>query len=255
MSKETPTQELPVTEHAVIVSAKDNVAVVKKDLSADTMLEMLDGHLLRVTGNVTPGHRFATRAIPAGEFVLQYGQPIGTSLGINEGDPISHANMTDDVPVIRDLPEDLSTPPPDYFAVDERATFSGYRRADGRVGTRNYVLIIPASMCSSHESQQISMSAEYTLYNHDKYPNVDGVVAIPHNKGCGCSDGSSIDVMLRTLANYADHPNVGGVILIELGCEKTNLSQVEKYLLKREKSFDKPVAKIGIQEVGGTQAG
>ncbi len=60
--------------------------------------------------------------------------------------------------------------------------------------------------------------------------------------------------MLRTLSNYADHPNVGGVILIDLGCEKTNLSQVEKYLLKREKSFDKPVAKIGIQEVGGTQA-
>src|SRR5256886_14799600 len=60
--------------------------------------------------------------------------------------------------------------------------------------------------------------------------------------------------MLRTLSNYADHPNVGGVILIDLGCEKTNLAKVEQYLLKRQKSFDKPVAKIGIQEVGGTQA-
>src|SRR5258707_6736837 len=60
--------------------------------------------------------------------------------------------------------------------------------------------------------------------------------------------------MLRTLSNYADHPNVGGVILIDLGCEKTNLAKVEQYLLKREKSFDKPVAKIGIQEVGGTEA-
>ena len=61
--------------------------------------------------------------------------------------------------------------------------------------------------------------------------------------------------MLRTLSNYADHPNVGGVILIDLGCEKTNLSRVEKYLLNREKPFDKPVAKIGIQEVGGTASG
>jgi altronate hydrolase len=146
------------------------------------------------------------------------------------------------------------TPPPDYFAENERRTFMGFRRADGRVGTRNYVLIVPTSMCASHEAQQISMIAEFTLYNRDKYANVDGVVAIPHNKGCGCQDGSTIDVMLRTLSNYADHPNVGGVILIDLGCEKTNLSQVEKYLLKREKSFDKPVAKIGIQEVGGTQA-
>jgi arabinonate dehydratase len=253
MSKETLTRELPVSEHAVIVSGKDNVAVVKKELAADTMLEMIDGHLLQVTGSVTPGHRFATRAIPAGEFVLQYGQPIGTSLGINEGDPISHANMSDDVPVIRDLPEDLSTPPPDYFTVDERVTFSGYRRADGRVGTRNYLLIIPTSMCSSHESQQISMIAEYTLYNRDKYPNVDGVVAIPHNKGCGCSDGSSIEVMLRTLANYADHPNVGGVILIELGCEKTNLSLVERYLHERGRSLNKPFVRFGVQEVGGTQ--
>jgi altronate hydrolase len=109
-------------------------------------------------------------------------------------------------------------------------------------------------MCASHEASQISTIAEYTIYNRQKYPNVDGIVAIPHNKGCGCQDGSTIDVMLRTLSNYADHPNVGGVILIDLGCEKTNLAQVERYLLKREKSFDKPVAKIGIQEIGGTEA-
>ena len=60
--------------------------------------------------------------------------------------------------------------------------------------------------------------------------------------------------MMRTLSNYADHPNVGGVILIDLGCEKTNLSFVEKYLTNREKPIQKPVFKIGIQDVGGTQA-
>jgi altronate hydrolase len=109
-------------------------------------------------------------------------------------------------------------------------------------------------MCASHEAQQISMIAEFTLYNREKYKNVDGVVAIPHNKDCECQDGSTMDVMLRTLSNYADHPNVGGVILMDLGCEKTNLAKVEKYLLKREKSFDKPVVTIGIQEAGGTQA-
>jgi altronate hydrolase len=130
----------------------------------------------------------------------------------------------------------------------------GYRRPDGRVGTRNYILIVPTSMCASHEALQIATIAEFTIYDRLKYPNVDGVVAIPHNKGCGCQDGSTIDVMLRTLSNYADHPNVGGVVLIDLGCEKTNLAQVEKYLLKREHEFAKPVAKIGIQEVGGTQA-
>lgn len=242
-----------ISEYAVIVSPKDNLAVAKRAIPSGTRLELPAGRLVRLAGGIEPGHRFATRAIPAGEFVLQYGQPIGTSLGIGEGESISHANMSDAVPVVRDLPEDLHTPPPAFIPEHERATFQGFRRADGRVGTRNYVLIIPTSMCASTESRQISMIAEYTLYNREKYPNVDGVVAIPHNKGCGCSDGSNIEVMLRTLANYADHPNVGGVIMIELGCEKTNLSIVEQYLHRNGRQLNKPFVRFGIQEAGGTQ--
>src|SRR5215208_1695760 len=241
-------------DFGMFLNPNAKLAVVRKAPFAGLGVRLPNGAVVKVRGAVPPGHRFATRDIPEGEFVTQFGQPIGTSLGIRSGEQITHANMTNDVPIIRDLPETLHTPPPDFFPEAERATFMGYRRRDGRVGTRNYVLIVPTSMCASHEAQQISTIAEFTLHNRDKYPNVDGVVAIPHNKGCGCQDGSTIDVMLRTLSNYADHPNVGGVILIDLGCEKTNLAQVEKYLLKRERSFDKPVAKIGIQEVGGTQA-
>src|ERR1044072_2434055 len=244
----------PISEYAIVVGPNDNVAVVKKETFVDLEVLLPHGSLVKLRDAVPPGHRFATCDIPAGEFVTQFGQPIGTSLGIDSGAQITHANMSNDVPLIRELPDSLHTPPPDYIPEPERRTFMGIRRGDGRVGTRNYVLIVPTSMCASHEAQQISMIAEFTLFRSEKFPNVDGVVAIPHNKGCGCQDGSTLDVMLRTLSNYADHPNVGGVILIDLGCEKTNLSQVEKYLLKREKSFDKPVAKIGIQEVGGTQA-
>jgi altronate hydrolase len=247
-------QTVAISDYAIIVGSSDNVAVVKKSTFVDLEVLLPDGKIVQLRNAVPPGHRFAIRAVPAGEFVLQFGQPIGTSLGIEAGEQITHANMTNEVPIVRDLPDSLHTPPPDYLSVDERATFMGYRRRDGRVGTRNFLLIVPTSMCASHEAQQISTIAEYTIYSRQKFPNVDGVVAIPHNKGCGCQDGSTIDVMLRTLSNYADHPNVGGVILIDLGCEKTNLAQVERYLLKREKSFDKPVAKIGIQEVGGTEA-
>src|ERR1044072_7667948 len=242
-----------ISDYAIIVDANDNVAVVKNETFAGLEVVLPDGAIVKLRDAVPPGHRFATRDIPAGQFVTQFGQPIGTSLGISSGEQITHANMSNDVPVVRDLPEDLHTPAPNYIPEAARGTFRGYRRADGRVGARNFVLIVPTSMCASHEAQQISTIAEFTLYNRDKYPNVDGVVAIRHNKGCGCQDGSTIDVMLRTLSNYADHPNVGAVILIDLGCEKTNLAQVERYLLKREKAFDKPVAKIGIQDVGGTQ--
>lgn len=245
---------VPISEYAIIVNPDDNVAVVKNETRSGLVVSLPgDGHVT-VTDVVPPGHRFATADIPSGEFVKQYGQPIGTSLGIEAGSWITHDNMTDDVPVVRDLAEHLENPAPSYFPKDQIETFMGFRRADGRVGTRNFVLIVPTSMCASHEATQISMMSEFMHYSREKYPNVDGVVAIPHNKGCGCQDGSTLDVMMRTLSNYADHPNVGGVILIDLGCEKTNLSFVEKYLTKREKPIEKPVVKIGIQDVGGTQA-
>ena len=251
---DTKTQTvIPISDCAIIVNPNDNVAVVKNETSDGQLLELLDGGLVQLKKAVPPGHRVAVRDIPAGEFVRQYGQPIGTSLGIEKGEWITHDNMSDDVPVVRNLPENLHSPAPDYFLPEEIGTFHGFRRLDGRVGTRNFVLIVPTSMCASHEASQIAIMSEFLHYSREKYPNVDGVVAIPHNKGCGCQDGSTLDVMMRTLSNYADHPNVGGVILIDLGCEKTNLSFVEKYLTKREKPIQKPVFKIGIQDVGGTQ--
>lgn len=247
-------RSVAISEYAIIVNPDDNVAVVKNETTANLALSLPDSDTVVVASAVPPGHRFAISEIPRGEFVRQYGQPIGTSLGIAKGEWVTHDNMTDDVPVVRDLPEDLHTSAPDYFEASEVGKFMGFRRPDGRVGTRNFVLIVPTSMCASHEATQISMMAEFMHYSREKFPNVDGVVAIPHNKGCGCQDGSTLDVMMRTLANYADHPNVGGVILIDLGCEKTNLSFVETYLTKREKPINKPVFKIGIQDVGGTQA-
>lgn len=244
----------PLSDYAIIVNPEDNVAVVKAHTSEGLVLAMTNDGTITVKTSIPPGHRFAICDIPSGEFVRQYGQPIGTSLGISTGEWIDHDNMSDDVPVIRELPKDIHNPAPDYFPKEETATFMGFQRADGRVGTRNFILIVPTSMCSSHEASQISMMAEFMHYSREKYPNVDGVVAIPHNKGCGCQDGSTLDVMMRTLSNYADHPNVGGVILIDLGCEKTNLTYVEKYLTGREKPIEKPLVKIGIQDVGGTQA-
>jgi altronate hydrolase len=146
-----------VSEYAVIVSPKDNLAVVKTTIPSGTELELPDGHSVRIADSIEPGHRFATRAIPAGEFVLQYGQPIGTSLGIEEGDAISHLNMSDAVPVVRDLPDDLHTSPPVYIPANERRRFM-VSPSDGRVSTRNYLLIVPASMCASTESQQFRRS-------------------------------------------------------------------------------------------------
>ncbi len=250
---------LRLQDVAVLVDAADNVAVVKADLDGGETIRMPNGSELVVTGPVTRGNRFATRPIPAGSFVLQYGQPIGTAReagdGIGAGDPIDATNMSNDVPISRELPDDLANPAPNYIPVEQRATFAGFRRADGRVGTRNYVAIVPTSMCSSHEAQQIATIAEFAQFDRSAFPNVDGIVALPHNLGCGSSDGSNIEVLLRTLANCADHPNVGGVIFIELGCEKTNLDVMDAFLARTGRtSWDKPTVSFGIQQVGGTQA-
>ena len=248
------TSAVPLAAFAIIVNPADNVAVVKTDVTPGMLLRLPDGREVTLRNSVTPGHRFATRAIPPGDLVLQYGQPIGTSRGIAEGDPITQQAMSNEVPLVRDLPAEFHSDPPRYVPDAERRTFMGYRRANGRIGTRNFLLIVPTSMCASHEAQQIAMMAEFSIYKRERFPNVDGVVAIPHSRGCGCADGSNIQVMLRTLSNYAAHPNVGGVIFIGLGCEKTNLTEVERYLQHEKLDLAKPVVRFGIQDTGGTQA-
>src|SRR5207237_6206899 len=108
-----------VADYAIIVDPRDNVAVVKTETSPNLEVILPDERVISIKAAIPPGHRFATRAIPSGEFVLQFGQPIGTSLGIREGEIISHDNMTDDVPVVRDLPEHLYVPPPAYIPEKE----------------------------------------------------------------------------------------------------------------------------------------
>lgn len=237
---------------ALIVHKLDNVAVASHEIVAGTNLILPSGEVVELADDLAPGHRLALRNIPANSFVLQYGHPIGTSLGIHAGQVVSTRNMNDYVPVVRDIPADLYNPEPDYLPASEIPTFAGFKRPDGRTGTRNFILIVPTSMCASHEAQQIAMMAEFQIYSRGRYPNVDGVVAIPHNKGCGCQSGPNLEVMLRTLANYAAHPNVGGVVLMDLGCEKTNLPVVEEFMLRTLGNLSKPLVRIGIQDVGGT---
>src|SRR2546421_11329741 len=91
-------KEPQISDFAIIVDPRDNVAVVKNETAVGLNLRLPAGDKVTVKAAIPPGHRFATRDIPAGEFVRQYGQPIGTSLGIVNGEWITHDNMTDDVP-------------------------------------------------------------------------------------------------------------------------------------------------------------
>src|SRR5690242_13015817 len=214
--------ETSLNKFAIVVDRGDNVAVAKCPIERGTSVAW-NGHSITVNGNVLAGHRFALRDIPAGEWTRQYNQPFGKSKGIRVGDPISNANLDSAVPHVDPATLKLKTPRFEYVPEKQIPTFMGFRRADGRVGVRNWVLIVPTSMCSSHEAHMASMMAEMGgTYSREKYPNVDGVTAIPHTRGCGCDDGASVEVTFKILADYVDHPNVGAVLVIELGCEKTN---------------------------------
>src|SRR4030095_10679158 len=91
----------PLSEYAIIVDRADNLAVVKKSIAAGARVRLPEDRIVNVSSAVPSGHRFAIRDIPAGEFVLQFGQPIGTSLGIAEGELVSPQNMSNDVPTVR----------------------------------------------------------------------------------------------------------------------------------------------------------
>ena len=184
-----------------------------------------------LTGTVTPGHRFATRAIADGD--------LRAAVRAAHRHLARHRRRR---PHHRPQHEQrrAGRPRPARRPAHARARADAGRRApdlarlspQGRP-RRHAQLPARSSRPACARATSRSRSRRWPssrIYSREKYPNVDGVVAIPHNKGCGCSDGSNIDVMLRTLSNYATHPNVGGVIFIGLGCEKTNLTAVEKYL-------------------------
>jgi altronate hydrolase len=258
-------------ERAVVVNPeRDDVAVAKELIPAHTTLSIeaplmgADGdQTLTVRADISPGHRFAIREVAAGAWVRQYGQPFARSKGLESGDPVNDQTVESEVPQVGpgEIEMELSHLPP---WEGPSPTFEGFHRPDGQVGTRNWVLVVPVSMCAAHEASQISLQAELRgIYNRERTPNVDGVVAIPHDGGCGCPnarEGASIpgvyEATLRMLAQHVRHPNVGAAILIELGCEKTNLAAFDSYFGTQDLGnlYGKPVQRLSIQALGGTRA-
>ena len=265
---------------AVVVDPeRDTVAVAKQAIPAGVMISGPDGTAFVLRSDIPPGHRFTIRPVPAGTWLRQYGQPFALSRGLLPGDPVNNQTVENVVPQIG-AGHQIDIHPPRLPAWEgPLPVFLGFHRPDGQVGTRNWVLIVPTSMCSSHEAASIAMQAEYAgLYSREKYPNVDGVSAIPHTRGCGCPDfmpatapehryTGIVEATMRLLAQFISHPNVGAALLIELGCEKTNLQAFNRFLAQDMQpaeravrpvdlsaAYGKPVYSLSIQACGGTKA-
>ena len=208
---------------AVKLHPEDHVAVAKTDLPAGASITLEDGNELTTGNDIPSGHKIALRPIKTGEPVRKFGQVIGfASRDIEPGEHI-HAHNLNAPQYSREYEFGTEVVPVDFVPEKERRTFQGYERADGRAGTRNYIAVISTVNCSAYVTRQIA--AHFTAERLADYPNIDGVIPITHHGGCSTKIGSLDYLYLqRSLAGIADHPNVGGYILVGLGCE---VNQIE----------------------------
>lgn len=203
---------------------------------------------LALAQSIMRGHKVAVSAIPAGSQVFRYGQPIGQATReIAPGEHVHVQNLrvgehARDYAHGRDAK--ALTP------ITAARSFDGYHRADGQVGTRNYLGILTSVNCSGSVARFIAEAAVADGLLAD-FPNIDGIVPITHGTGCGMSsEDEGYATLLRTLAGYARHPNFGGILLIGLGCEVMQLSALTG---GRHIRNDGTFRYMTIQHEGGTR--
>ena len=191
------------------------------------------------------GHKIATQPIAKGEAVLKYAQVIGYAASdIAAGEHVHTHNLE-----FRNVEAEyeFSTNLRPVAPVETPDSFMGYRRATGRVGTRNYIAVLTSVNCSATAARMIAQ--HFTPEVLADYPNIDGVVAFVHGTGCAMGgDGTGFEFLQRTLWGYARNPNVGGVLLAGLGCEMMQIDWlIEAYGLTPGPLFQT----MNIQDVGG----
>ena len=197
------------------------------------------------TALIPTGHKIATVAMPTGTPIRKYSQIIGyASEDIRPGDHV-HTHNT----AFRNTDQsyDFGTDQRPVAPAETLDTFLGYRREDGRVGTRNYIAIVTSVNCSATAARMIA--DHFTPERLAAFPNVDGVAAFVHGTGCGMAgDGEGFEALQRVMWGYARHPNHAGVLMVGLGCEMNQIDWLlEAYGLEHGPLFQT----MNIQNVAG----
>ena len=222
----------------VRLSDQDNVVTATKPLEIGTK---------GATQLIPRGHKMATTDIAKGEPIRKYAQIIGYAAeDIPQGAHVHTHNLE-----FRGVDTDyeFSTNLRPAPSPTNHDTFMGYKRATGRVGTRNYIAVLTSVNCSATAARMIA--AHFTPDTLAVNPNVDGVVAFVHGTGCGMAgSGDGFEALQRVMWGYAKNPNIGGVLMAGLGCEMNQIDWlIEAYGLKPGPLFQS----MNIQDVGGLQ--
>ncbi|MDD3165435.1 MAG: altronate dehydratase family protein [Oscillospiraceae bacterium] len=207
------------------IDPADSVAVALEEIQAGE--EHLCG-AVQVTAleQIPKGHKIALRDIAKGAPILKYGSAIGAaSQNIQKGQWVHVHNTVSCADESHDYTYRFDPACVQPTGTSER-TFRGYRRKNGAVGVRNYILVISGVFCANPHIKQFVRSVE------EKFPkcsSFDGVLPLTHECGCG-QDGQDLENVRKALAGIMANGNVGGVLFVEVGCEINYLETITQYM-------------------------
>lgn len=206
------------------IHSKDNVAVLLEPVQQGEKIQIGLFQLIAAEA-IAPGHKIALTSIPTGQLITKYGFSIGhATADIPAGAWVHVHNMKTN---LGELLEYHYEPVKQVIQpADDRMTFQGYRRPDGKVGVRNEIWIIPTVSCVNRNIQLIAQQSEKLIQGKEQ---VDGVFAITHPYGCS-QLGEDHQHTQRILADLVNHPNAGGVLVVGLGCENNHMEAFKKIL-------------------------
>ena len=203
------------------IHPSDLVAVALAPLSAGAALQV-DGQAVTLLEDIPQGHKFALAPIPAGSPVIKYGAPIGTAKeDIPAGGWVHVHNVKTGLGDVLDYSYEPDNAP---LTPTDDTLFQGYRREDGRAAVRNEIWIIPTVGCVNNVATAIERQAQKF-----KTGTIDGIFAFPHPYGCS-QMGDDQENTRKILADLINHPNAGGVLVLGLGCENSNIDVLKPYI-------------------------
>lgn len=239
------TQSAP-TSPLLRLHANDNVLIARRLIALGEYLPELG---LNARAQIPAGHKIAAGPIREGSQIYKYDTVIGAAAHDIRGGEHVHTHNLVLIDFDRDPGFGQDVQPVDYLPEDQQATFQGIVRPDGRVATRNFIGILSSVNCSSTVIHQIA--DHFTAERLADFPHIDGVVAFAQTSGCGMSSPSEhFDLLRRTLAGYARHPNFAGILIVGLGCERNQVSE----LVKSQGLETDHIQTLVMQDTGGTRA-
>ena len=237
-----PTGNAPRT---LRLNASDNVVTAVDPIDAGA-----GAYGATATVRIPRGHKMAISAIAEKAPIVKFGQIIGfASKAIAPGEWVHEQNV-----VVHEFERDYrfaeDARKEEILPLHEQATFEGFRRANGSVGTRNYIAILTSVNCSATAARFMAEEINRSGILND-YPNIDGVIPLVQGGGCALDvKGEGYEILKRTQWGYATNPNVAGVVMVGLGCEGFQISRwKEAYNISESETFHS----MTIQEVGGTR--